>query len=217
MPESIQRIIRDRNEEARKLESHARALIEKAIVEGKFYVHGEILTLKYGSAREKLDEAMKSLVESVYSKLNMVNQFADSDADILAILNGAYEEVGFTGLGANNRGRPERNQPVAGAAKPENAQDLYGRCAAPLSVNPYGWKEIDIAALIARLIVQQKIQINYGGAVVGKDERRLVDFLRKKTEIDKAIVARRIAPSEELIRKSVHFLRDYLPSSITTF
>jgi len=73
---------------------------------------------------------------------------------------------------------------------------------------PYGWKEIDIAALIARLIVQQKIQINYGGAVVGKEERRLVDFLRKKTEIDKAIVARRIAPSEELIRKSVNFLRD---------
>ena len=43
MPESIQRIIRDRNDEARKLESHARSLIEKAIVEGKFYVHGEIL------------------------------------------------------------------------------------------------------------------------------------------------------------------------------
>ena len=38
----------------------------------------------------------------------------------------------------------------------------------------------------------------------------MVDFLRKKTEIDKAIVARRIAPSEELIRKSVNFLRDYL-------
>ena len=75
---------------------------------------------------------------------------------------------------------------------------------------PYGWKEIDIAALIARLIVQQKIQINYGGAVVGKEERRLVDFLRKKTEFDKAIVARRIAPTEELIRKSVNFLRDYL-------
>ena len=102
MPESIQRIIRDRNDEARKLESHARSLIEKAIVEGKFYVHGEILDLKYGSAKDKLDEAMKSLVESVYSKLNMVNQFVDSDADILAILNGAYEEVGFTGLGANN-------------------------------------------------------------------------------------------------------------------
>ena len=75
---------------------------------------------------------------------------------------------------------------------------------------PYGWKEIDIAAMAARLIVQQKIQIQYGGAVVGKEERRLVDLLRKKSEVDKALVVRRVAPSEELIRKSGRFLREYL-------
>ena len=75
---------------------------------------------------------------------------------------------------------------------------------------PYGWKEIDIAALIARLIAQQKISIKYGGAVVAKDDRRLVDYLRKKSEVDKAVVARRIAPSEDLMRKSISFLRDYL-------
>ena len=75
---------------------------------------------------------------------------------------------------------------------------------------PYGWKEIDIAALIARLIAQQKISIKYGGAVVAKDDRRLVDYLRKKSEVDKAVVARRIAPSEDLMRKSISFLRNYL-------
>jgi DNA replication protein DnaC len=210
MPESIQRIIRDRNDEARKLESHARSLIEKAIVEGKFYVHGEILDLKYGSAKDKLDEAMKSLVESVYSKLNMVNQFVDSDADILAILNGAYEEVGFTGLGANNEDALNEISQWLELQNQKMLKTSMGDVQRRYQAIPYGWKEIDIAALIARLIVQQKIQINYGGAVVGKEERRLVDFLRKKTEIDKAIVARRIAPSEELIRKGVNFLRDYL-------
>ena len=210
MPESIQRIIRDRNDEARKLESHARAFIEKAIVEGKFYVHGEILDLKYGSAKDKLDEAMKSLVESVYSKLNMVNQFVDSDADILAILNGAYEEVGFTGLGANNEDALNEISQWLELQNQKMLKTSMGDVQRRYQAIPYGWKEIDIAALIARLIVQQKIQINYGGAVVGKEARRLVDFLRKKTEIDKAIVVRRIAPSEELIRKSINFLRDYL-------
>ena len=210
MPESIQRIIRDRNDEARKLESHARALIEKAIVEGKSYVHGEILDLKYGSAKDKLDEAMKSLVESVYSKLNMVNQFVDSDADILAILNGAYEEVGFTGLGANNEDALNEISQWLELQNQKMLKTSMGDVQRRYQAIPYGWKEIDIAALIARLIVQQKIQINYGGAVVGKEERRLVDLLRKKTEIDKAIVVRRIAPSEELIRKSINFLRDYL-------
>ena len=210
MPDSIQRIIRDRNDEARKLESHARSLIEKAIVEGKLYVHGEVLDPKCSSAKDKLDEAMKNLVESVYSKLNMVNQFVDSDADILAILNGAYEEVGFTGLGTNNEDALNEISQWLELQNQKMLSTSMGDVQRRYQAIPYGWKEIDIAALIARLIVQQKIQINYGGAVVGKEERRLVDFLRKKTEIDKAIVVRRIAPSEELIRKSVNFLRNYL-------
>lgn len=211
MPDSIQRIIRDRNDEARKLESHARSLIEKAIVEGKLYVHGEVLDPKCSSAKDKLDEAMKNLVESVYSKLNMVNRFAESDADILSILNEADDgQIASVGTGKNNEDALNEISQWLELQNQKMLSTSMGDVQRRYQAIPYGWKEIDIAALIARLIVRQKIQINYGGAVVGKEERRLVDFLRKKTEIDKAIVVRRIAPSEELIRKSVNFLRDYL-------
>lgn len=75
---------------------------------------------------------------------------------------------------------------------------------------PYGWREIDIAALVARLIVTQKIEIRYGGAVVGKDDKNLVRYLRVKSEVDKASVSRRIAPSEDDMRKTVKFLREWL-------
>jgi hypothetical protein len=75
---------------------------------------------------------------------------------------------------------------------------------------PYGWREIDIAALVARLIVAQKIEIRYGGAIVGKDDKNLVRYLRMKSEVDKASVSRRIAPSEEDMRKAVKFLRNWL-------
>ena len=210
MPESVQRIIRDRNDEAQKLEKDARVLIEKAIVEGKFYVHGEVLGLKHGSAKDKLDEAMKCLVESVYSKLNMVNQFADSDADILTILHSTSEEVGFTGMGGNNEDALNEISQWLELQNQKLLKTSMGDVQRRYQAIPYGWREIDIAAMIARLIVRHRIQISYGGAVVGKDEHRLVDFLRKKSEVDKAIVARRIAPSEELIRRSVNFLRDYL-------
>ena len=210
MPESVQRIIRDRNDEAQKLEKEARVLIEKAIVEGKFYVHGEVLELKHGSAKDKLDEAMKCLVESVYSKLNMVNQFADSDADILTILHSTSEEVGFTGMGGNNEDALNEISQWLELQNQRMLKPSMGDVQRRYQAIPYGWREIDIAAMIARLIVRHRIQISYGGAVVGKDEHRLVDFLRKKSEVDKAIVARRIAPSEELIRRSVNFQRDYL-------
>lgn len=210
LPESIQDIIRKRQAQARMLEENAKKQIEKAIVDGVFYIYGEKMEIKNGEARSKLDEALKQLIESVYSKLNLINKFSESDADILTILNGGPEQIGFAGSGANNE-----------FALSEVSQWLEDRYMSRVPVSmgdvqrryqaiPYGWREVDIAALIARLIVSQKIEIRYGGAVVGKDDRNLVGYLRKKSEIDKANVSRRIAPSEELMRKSITFLRDWL-------
>jgi len=210
LPESIQDIIRKRQTQARKLEDSAKIQIEKAIVEGTFFICGEKVELKSGDARGKLDEALRQLIESVYSKLNLVNVFQESDADILKILNGEPEQSSFPGQGANNE-----------FALNEVSQWLEERYLSHVPVSmgdvqrryqaiPYGWREVDIAAIMARLIVSQKIEIRYGGAVVSKDDRNLVGYLRKKSEIEKAAVSRRIAPSEELMRKSIAFLREWL-------
>ena len=210
LSETIQDIIRKHQQQAHTLEERAQSCIEKAIEGAKFVVHGEIMEIKTGSAKEKLDVAMRYLVESVYDKLSMVNKFVESDADIIAILNGAdSRDPSLGGLGANN-----------GDALNEISQwlELQNNKMITTSMNdvqrrysaiPYGWREIDIAAMIAQLIVQQRISIRYGGAIVRRDDRKLVDYLRKKSEIDKAVIVRRRAPSEDLIRKSICFLRDY--------
>ena len=210
LPETIQDIIRKRQQQARHLEERAKGYLEKAIVDAKVVVHGEVMAIKAGSAKDKLDAALSGLVESVYSKLNMVNHFVESDADILAILNGsAHADLSLVGSGANNEDAlNEISQWLE--LKSVGPTISMGDVQRRYQAIPYGWKEIDIAALIARLIAQQKISIKYGGAVVAKDDRRLVDYLRKKSEVDKAVVARRIAPSEDLMRKSISFLRDYL-------
>ena len=208
---SVQAVIHSRMQEARALEDRARASIEKAILSARVIVCGEELPLRAGSAKDKLDAAMHALVETVYTKLNMVNRFADSDADILAILNGAADaEQTLPGSGANNEEALheisqwlELQADAMRTTSMRNVQDRY-------QAIPYGWREIDIAALVARLVAQQKLSIQYGGAVVGKGDRRLPDYLRKRTETERALVVRRVAPSEELMRKCVAFLREYL-------
>ena len=210
LSESIQDIIRKRQAQARSLEDNARKEIEKAIVDGTFYIDGEKVEIKYGEAKAKLDEALKQLIEGVYNKLNLLNRFCESDADILQILNSEPEIGGLHGSGVNNEfAINEMSQWLEDRHRnrvPVSMGDVQRRYQAI----PYGWREVDIAALIARLIVSRKIEIGYGGPVVTKTDRNLVGYLRKKTEIDKASVSRRFAPSEELIRKSVFFLRDWL-------
>ena len=74
---------------------------------------------------------------------------------------------------------------------------------------PYGWREIDIAAVVAMLIQQQKVTIKYGGATIQPDNPKLVDMLRKKTEIGKTSISRRQTPGIQVIREVREFMRDF--------
>lgn len=210
LPESIQDIIRKRQAQARTLEESAKAQIDKAIVGGAFFIYGEKIEIKYGDAKSKLDEALKQLIESVYSKLNLVNTFYDSDADILTILNSEPYQSGFAGMGSNNEFALNEISQWLEERHMSHVPVSMGDVQRRYQAIPYGWREIDIAALVARLIVTQKIEIRYGGAVVGKDDKNLVRYLRVKSEVDKASVSRRIAPSEDDMRKTVKFLREWL-------
>lgn len=210
LPETAQAIIHSRQREARNLQARAKTYIEKSIAEGTFFVHGERIDLKQINAKEKLDAAMKYLIESVYSKLQLIDQFAESDADILAILNGSADTPGlFASHAHNTEAMNEISQWLelqASSMRTVSMSDVQHR----YQKEPFGWREIDIAALVARLIAQNKVTIKYGGVNVAKEEHRLVDLLRKRSEIDKAIITRRVAPSEALMRKSTEFLREYL-------
>jgi hypothetical protein len=210
MPESIQDIIRKRQSQARTLEDSAKALIERAIMGGKYFVYGEIVELKSGEAKQRLDAAMTQLIEGVYSKLGHVDMFSESDADVLRVLSGAPEQAGVAGTGANNEYAVNEISQWLELQTGNHVPVTMGDVQRRYQAIPYGWREVDIAALVARLIVGQKITIKYGGSTIAKDDRRLMDYLRKKSEVDKASVTRRIAPSEDLMRKTVLFLREWL-------
>ena len=74
---------------------------------------------------------------------------------------------------------------------------------------PYGWKEIDIAAVVAGLLYDQKITIKYGGATIHTDNAKLPDMLRKKSETGKTNVSLHISIPAQKMRAAKELLRDY--------
>lgn len=77
------------------------------------------------------------------------------------------------------------------------------------SAIPYGWREIDIAAAICSLISIQKVSVSYGGNVIQPTDKHIPDYLRRRTEIDRTLVARRTAISDKLMKESREFLKEY--------
>jgi hypothetical protein len=74
---------------------------------------------------------------------------------------------------------------------------------------PYGWREIDIAAVAARLIVEQKVTIKYAGNTIQPNNPKLPDMLRKKSEIGRTSISKRQVVSITKMKEVKEILREY--------
>lgn len=206
LAKSVQDIIRDQQDEASKYEASAADDLKKAIEMAEFYVDGEHIEIKGGDAKSKLDQSLEYLVAHVYSDLNLITDYADTDADILTILSGGQQCMPGTEPNRDACAKVEEYLEMQSIKNlPTSMADVQSRYQAI----PYGWKEIDIAAVVARLIYDQKVTIKYGGATIQPDNSKLPDMLRKKSEIGKTSISKHIAPSAIKVKEVKEFLRDY--------
>lgn len=210
LPEAIQAIIKGRLQQASLHEKCAEEYITAAILDAKFFVAGEVIDNKSKSVKEKIDNALSFLVENVYFKLGHIRKNFDSDAEILEILNNQNKQIGMNGS-------VDIDNPDA-VAEVEQYLELQAIKMLPTSMGdiqrrfsaiPYGWREIDIAAVVATLISIQKISIKYAGSTIQPSDRRMPDYLRRRSEIDKVIVAKRHVVDPSLLKKAREFLREY--------
>jgi len=206
LAKSVQDIIRDQQDEAGKYELIAKEKLEEAIAGATFYVDGEHIEIKSGTAVSKIEQALEYLVTHVYSDLTLITKNAESDADISAILLGTQVQLPGT----------EDNRDAA--AKMEEYLEMQFVKRLPTSMAdvqskyqgiPYGWKEIDIAAVAALLIYQQKVTIKYGGSTIQPDNAKLPDMLRKKSEIGKTSISKHIAITATNMKAVRSILREY--------
>ena len=206
LPPSIRTIIGEQQDEATAYEQSAMDELKKAIVSADYYVDGEKLSLTGSDTKGKIDAALEYLVSHVYSDLELIDTSMDSDENILSILAGNGARI--TGMPANS----------GAAAKIEEHLEMQYRKNLPTSMAdiqsryqavPYGWKEIDIAGVMAQLIYDQKVTVKYMGSTIQPNNPRLVDMLRKKSEIGKTMVSTRQIVTAQKMNAVKDLLRNY--------
>lgn len=158
--------------------------------------------------KERIERAMSILVESVYTKLSYVRKNYDSDADILQILSGDKQMM-LDGAESPNAEAVKELYQYLDIQKMKQLPTSMGDIQKRYQAIPYGWREIDIAGVTAELIASQKLTLKYGSAVIQPSDKKMPDYLRRRTEIDKAIIGFRIAPPTALIKKAREFLSEY--------
>lgn len=208
LPRSVQDIIRNQQDEATRYEETARTELKKAIEGGVFYVDGEFIDIRSGEAKAKIDAALEYLVTHVYSELNLITRNVESEAEIFAILRGEANDALAFGM-QHNQGAAakvlEYLEMQSVKHMPTSMTDVQSR----YSGIPYGWRELDIAAVVAKLIFEQQVTIKYSGNTIQPTDSRLVDMLRKRTETVRTSISKRQVISLPKIKQARAFLRDY--------
>ena len=206
LPKSMQIIIDKYRHEQQTMEAASKEALIKAILSADFYVDGEYLSIRGSSPKEKIDQALKTLVSRVYSERELIESYAYSDADILTLLR--RNEIRIDGTEPNRDAAAkvakflEMQYEIKHSTFMSDIQSRYQGI-------PYGWREIDIAAVVALLIHDQKVTIKYGGVTVQSSDPRLPDMLRKKSEIGKTSISIKQAVPIQKIRAVRELLREY--------
>lgn len=208
LPATIQTIIAAKQRQASSYESEAKSLISKSFMNATFVVNGEKIEPKGGSVKDKMDYVLSYLTESVYKKLDLIRYNYTSDDQIYEIINPKNQ-----GLVTANSANEEAVKEIADYLKmqqdrflPTSMKDIQNR----FSGNNYGWREIDIAACVAELIASGDITLQYGGSNVSIFDKQIVNYLRKKTEVDKVKVVKKVKVSDKILKDARSLMKDYL-------
>ena len=204
---SASMILRGHEEEAERREKKAEEEISNAIIGATFYVAGEKIEIKESDPKTMIDQAMGMLARQVYRKLDDVAVYAQNDADIASVLqNGTLADGNHVEENGNALSEIEQYLQIKGQ------KNVTVTMADVLRVHkgaPYGWREIDIIALIAFLLYKRKIDMEYGGQKLSAADLKAAPLLRKNRETPKIKVKLHQSVSEVKLRNAGEFLRDY--------
>lgn len=206
LPQSIQDIITNKQREARRLQNEAKEKLSEAIIKGNFYIDGAVINLSGTSVKAVLDNALETLVEHTYSGLSLIDDQASSEADIRALLKGEVAEL--EGIESNKQACEEVYNYLDSSAAMGlhfTMTDIQSR----YQDIPYGWREIDVAYAVAKLIHDQKVTIKHSGQTIQPTDYQLIDFLRKKSETSSTSISIRETISVSKMKKVKDILKEY--------
>lgn len=207
LPENIRAIIDNKVREQKARKERIKSLLIAAITEADVYINAEKLEIKTAHPTEKINRAFQVMVESIYTKLNYVKKFADNNSDLWQIIIDDERELELGQQDTNKLAQDEVNAFIT-RNHARNVRVTMKMLLDYFKAAPSGWKEIDIAAQVARLFKLQEIKLQYGAEYLEANEREIPNYLTKRSEVEKMVIIKRILISAELLLKARTIGRD---------
>ena len=205
LPETTKRILRDAAEENRQRRQRLTTLLkERLIVEADYFVAGQPLTIKSQAPSDTIEKALEYLIANTFTKMSYIKVRNESpQKEIQAILRS--NDIGQQTLKLTiDEGNPEaiaelRNY-IDLCTKTSKQIVLHDLIETRFANRPYGWPDMEVALLLARLLVLGEISLVMDGGVIPLD--KCYDALTTPAKWRKIVVTQRRTHKPEEVKKA---------------
>ena len=205
LPPSTRQIVEAKMREKDFNEKEADVLLSEAVLHARCAVDGRMVEVRAAKPAQVFEQVLAQLCDVIFSKAGYIGAPVKDDSDIRSTLAGNIQ-TGLDGMDAGNARALKEVEDYLRVQHQRHLDTAMGDIQRKYQQKPYGWREINIANVVAQLVVEQRAQVLFGGQTVQADDSRMVALLRK--DADKAQVRLRMRMSDRLLRATDELMCD---------
>lgn len=205
LPPSTRQIVEAKMREKDFNEKEADILLSEAVLHARCAVDGRMVEVRAAKPAQVFEQVLAQLCDVIFSKAGYIGAPVKDDSDIRSTLAGNIQ-TGLDGMDAGNARALKEVEDYLRVQHQRHLDTAMGDIQRKYQQKPYGWREINIANVVAQLVVEQRAQMLFGGQTVQADDSRMVALLRK--DADKAQVRLRMRMSDRLLRATGELMCD---------
>lgn len=205
LPPSTRQIVEAKMREKDFNEKEADVLLSEAVLHARCAVDGRMVEVRAAKPAQVFEQVLAQLCDVIFSKAGYIGAPVKDDSDIRSTLAGNIQ-TGLDGMDAGNARALKEVEDYLRVQHQRHLDTAMGDIQRKYQQKPYGWREINIANVVAQLVVEQRAQVLFGGQTVQADDSRMVALLRK--DADKAQVRLRMRMSDRLLRATGELMCD---------
>lgn len=193
-------------------------LLETKLKEAEIFIKGNKVDIAEKNATERIQEALGILVKQVYNKINYLDDYAADKSDILKEINNYDQsEFGSQGNKAINAldDLSDYLKYQTEIHKYPTLKDIIARYRKP----PYGFIELDVQWLVARLFAEKGVNLSKNGEIINLNDykaEQILNFLTKSQYYDKILLSKRKEVSKVKVKLVLEVLDRSFNAHVST-
>lgn len=204
LPDTTKRILRDRSDNNRTSRIRIVEKLKLMLASASYFASGKQLEIKSSDPKSALGETLEYLIQNAFPKMGYIQHLHHNPKqEIQSTLRANDIEQVSMGLNmpeANSQALEDLREYIRLCALTSKQIILYDLINTRYGGQPYGWLELEVVLLVARLAVLKEIDLVVNAAPLRLDQA--YDYLTASNKQRTVIITQREVADSDLIKKA---------------